>query len=78
MFRKSNLNKTVYFFFVSLKYREIIKVKTVALYKKIFFIKSLKRKKKKLAVTSFYYVSLGNSKKFINIDQSRLYAVNSW
>ena len=43
-------------------------VKTVKLYKKLyFFIKSLKSKKKKLALTSFYYVSremwLGNSKK---------------
>ena len=40
-------------------------------------IKSLKSKKKKLAVTSFYYVSreiwLCNSKKLICIDQSRFY-----
>ena len=42
-------------------------VKTVTLYKKlIFFIKSHKSKKKKLALTSFYYISreiwLDNSK----------------
>ena len=41
-------------------------VKTVTLYKKLyFFIKSFKIKKKKLAVISYYYVSretwLGNS-----------------
>ena len=34
-FRKSNVNKIV--FFVSLKYREIIKVKTVTLNKKLYF-----------------------------------------
>ena len=46
----------------------------------IFFIRSLKTKKKnkkKLALTSNYYVSqeiwLGNSKKLICIDQSRFY-----
>ena len=43
----------------------------------IFFIKSLKSNKKKLALTSFYYVSreiwLGNSKKLICIDQLRFY-----
>ena len=52
-------------FLVSLKYREILTVK------------SLKSKKKKLALTLFYYVSreiwLVNSKKLISIDQSRLY-----
>ena len=40
-----------------------------------FVIKSLKSKKKKLTLTSFYYVSretcLGNSKKLICIDQLR-------
>ena len=40
-------------------------------------VKILKSKKKKLALTLFYYVSqeiwLGKSKKFICIDQSRLY-----
>ena len=50
-------------FLVSLKYREILTVK------------SLKSKKKKLALTLFYYVSreiwLDNSKKLICIDQSR-------
>ena len=36
----------------------MIMVKTVALYKKLhFFIKILKSKKKKLTLTSFYYVS---------------------
>ena len=39
--------------------------------------KSLKSKKKKLALTLFYYVSrevwLGNSKRLICIDQSRFY-----
>ena len=44
-----------------------------------FFIKSLKNTKKKLVLTSFYYVSwqiwLGNSKKLICIDQSRLYSL---
>ena len=63
---------------VSLKYREIIRIKTLILYKKtFFFIKSLENKKKKLALTSIYYVSqeiwLGNSKKLICIDQSRFY-----
>ena len=54
-------------------------VKTITLYKRkcIFFIKSYKSKKEKLALTSFYYVSrdiwLGNSKKLICIDQSKFY-----
>ena len=43
----------------------------------MFFIKSLKSKKKKLALTSFYYVNqeiwLGNSKNLICIYQSRFY-----
>ena len=43
----------------------------------IFLIKSLKSKKKKLSLASFYYASreiwLGNSKKLICIDQSRFY-----
>ena len=61
-----------------MRYRETITVKTVTLYKKLhFFIKSLKSKKKKLALTSSYYVSreiwLGNSKNLICIDQSRFY-----
>ena len=43
-------------FLVSLKYREIITVKTIILYRNfVFFIKCLKSKKKKLAVTSFYH-----------------------
>ena len=37
MFRKSNLNKTVNFFLVSLKYREIKTIKTVTLYKNLYF-----------------------------------------
>ena len=50
---------------VFLKYREIITVKAVTLYKKLyFFVETLKSKKKKLALTSFYYVNqemwLGN------------------
>ena len=40
-------------------------------------VKSLEKKKKKLALTLLYYVSkeiwLGNSKKVICIDQSRFY-----
>ena len=69
---------TLNFFLVSLKYREIITIKTLILYKKsFFFIKSLENKKKKLALTSIYCVSqeiwLGNSKKLICIDQSRFY-----
>ena len=64
MFRKSNVNITVFFFLV-LKYRKVIT------------IKSLKSKKKKLAVTLFYYVSreiwLASSKRLICIDQSRFY-----
>ena len=64
MFRNGNVNKTVNRFIVS-RDREIITVK------------SLKSKKKKLALTLFYYVSreiwLGNSKKLICIDQSRFY-----
>ena len=47
MFCKKNANKTVQvFFLVSLKYREIIIVKTVKLYKNfIFSLKVLKAKK---------------------------------
>ena len=45
--------------------------------RKFFSIKSLKSKKSKLALTSFYYVSqeiwLGNSKKLICINQSRFF-----
>ena len=37
MFRRSNLNKTVKFFLVSLKYREIKTIKTVTLYKNLYF-----------------------------------------
>ena len=52
-------------FLVLLEYREII------------MVKSLKSKKKKLALTLFYYASreiwLDNSKKLICIDQSRFY-----
>ena len=58
MLRKSSVNKTVYFFLVSLKYREVITVKTVTLYKKVYlFIKRLKSKKKKLVLTLFDHVS---------------------
>ena len=75
MFRKSNVNKIVYVFLVLLKYKEIITVNFIRNF--AFFIKSLKSKKKKLALTSFYYVSremwLDNSKKLICIDQSRFY-----
>ena len=72
MFCKSNVNKTVWFLYlVSLRYREIITIKVY------FSIKSLKSKKKKLTLTSFYYVSweiwLGNSEKLICIDQSGFY-----
>ena len=66
MLRKSSVNKTVYFFFlVSLKYREVITVKTVTLYKKVYlFIKRLKSKKKKLVLTLFDHVSrVGQLKK---------------
>ena len=78
MFRKSSVNKTVQFFLVSLKYREIITGKTVTLYKKLYFlIKSVISKKKKLALTSFSYVSLeiwlGNLINLICINQSRFY-----
>ena len=55
MFRKSNVNKIVYVFLVLLKYKEIITVNFIRNF--AFFIKSLKSKKKKLALTSFYYVS---------------------
>ena len=63
---------------MSLNYRKIITIKLVKLYKKPnFFIKSLKSKKKNLALTLFFYVSreiwLGNSKKLICTDQSRFY-----
>ena len=73
-----NSNVQQFIFLVSLECREIITVKTVKLYKKLFFfIKSLKSKKRKLAVTLFHYIIreiwLGNSKKFICIDQSRFY-----
>ena len=58
MLRKSSVNKTVYFFLVSLEYREVITVKTVTLYKKVYlFIKRLKSKKKKLVLTLFDHVS---------------------
>ena len=64
MFRNGNVNKTVNRFIVS-RDREIITVK------------SLKSKKKNLALTLFYYVSreiwLGNSKMLICIDLSRLH-----
>ena len=65
MLRKSSVNKTVYFFLVSLKYREVITVKTVTLYKKVYlFIKRLKSKKKKLVLTLFDHVSrVGQLKK---------------
>ena len=52
-------------------------VETVALIRNfIFFIKSLKSKKKKLALTWFYVrqkMWLGNSEKLICMDQSRFY-----
>ena len=58
MFRKSNVNKTVYFVLVSLKYGEIIPLKQQHFVRNfIFSNKSLKSKKKKLALTLFYYVS---------------------
>ena len=64
MFRNGNVNKTVNRFIVS-RDREIITVK------------SLKSKKKNLALTLFYYVSreiwLGNSKMLICIDLSRFH-----
>ena len=54
-----------------------MKVKIVTLYIRNVFIKSLKSKKKKLVLTMVYCVSreiwLGNSKKLICLDQSRLY-----
>ena len=70
MFRKSNVNKTVNFFLVSIKYRDIITVKTVTkfyfitkIYKEFFFIfllKALKtRKRRKKAYTNF--ILLGHS-----------------
>ena len=63
MFRKSNVNKTVWYFSFSLK---------TLLETLFFFIRSLKSKKKKLPLTSFHYVSweihLYNSKKLICID----------
>ena len=37
-------------------YNEIMTVKKVSLCRKLFFIKSLKREKKTLALTSFYYL----------------------
>ena len=53
-------------------------VKTVTVCQNfIFFMKSLKSKKKKLALTSLYYLDrkmlLSNSWKFIHLDQSRFY-----
>ena len=58
MLRKSNANKTVYFFSVLLKCREIVMVKTVT-HKKFYYFKFklLKFRKKKPELTSFYYVS---------------------
>ena len=51
MFCKSNVNKAVSLFLVWLKYRDITTVKTVKLYKKLyFFTKGLKIKEKKLAL----------------------------
>ena len=78
MFCNSNLNKTVYFFLVLLKRREFVTVKTATLYNNfIFFIKSLKSKKKNLALSLSYYVIreiwLGNSKNLICIHQSKFY-----
>ena len=46
MFRKSNANKRVQFFLASLKYREIITVKTVTFYKKLYSLKVLKARKR--------------------------------
>ena len=52
-------------------------VKTVTLCKKLFFSLKVLKAKKKLAITSFYYANkdiwLGNSKKLVCIDQSKLY-----
>ena len=65
MFCNSDVNKTVLTFLVLLRYSEIVTVK------------SLKSKKKKLALTLFCYNSpdiwLGNSSKLVCIDQSRFY-----
>ena len=69
------------FFLVSWMYREIIMIKRVTLYKKLyFFIKRFKSKKKRLELTSFHHVSreiwLGNSTNLICIDQSRFYILS--
>ena len=64
-------------FFFSLRNHNIYILIVTRLFKLYFFIKRLQSKKKKLVLTSFYYVSweiwLGNSKKLICIDQSGLY-----
>ena len=55
MFCKSNVNKTVYFF-ILLKYRKIITVKTVTLHKKLYFFIFFFFKKKKTG-TNFILLS---------------------
>ena len=63
------------------KYKNIIMVKTVTLYKNFFFLKSLKSfksKKKKLVLPLFYHVSreiwLGNSKEFVQTNQDSTFS----
>ena len=65
MFCNSDVNIIVLTFLISLRYSEIVTVK------------SLKSKKKKLALTLLCYISrdiwLGNSSKLVCIDQSKFY-----
>ena len=60
MFAKSNVNKTVYFFLFLLKYREIITVKTVALYKRLYFFHEQPPKREK-ADTNFVLLCLSRN-----------------
>ena len=63
------------------KYKNIIMIKTVTLYKNFFFLKSLKSfksKKKELVLPLFYHVSreiwLGNSKEFVQTNQDSTFS----
>ena len=64
-------------FLVSLKCRDVTTVKRYHFRRNFFLSKNLESKKKKQALTSFYYVNreiwLDSSKKLISIDQSRFY-----
>ena len=73
IFRKSNVSKTE---LVSFQYREISMVEAAIVCKTNFCLMKAKSKKKRLALTSFYYLNrkiwLDDQWKLFCIDQSRL------